>query len=444
MGISFLFPKPANAVLPPDFIFNVGIQISQFLSIAVLLLTTSFGMGYRYWKALRYRWLILIGVTILILGGGGTIIYYYNLNLQNIAYQKWLTESQINEEIPTPTKVTGIIEKLNIPKNVEEVTAEWFVKRYYGYINDKKLVEAYGLSKKSVSFDIFQSWYIDTKSVTVDKIILIDPSRVSLELTLTNNNGEVTRYGVLMSLKLENNRPVAVLNSEVREIKTVINYDDNKTFVTNEEFKQLSIDKNSFLVLDAREDLEYENGRYPNGLHIRFADLKAGRWIELPTDKNIYVFCWSGIRGKEVTEFLRTKNIRAYYIENGANGWYNFGGLWQGDIKFSSKYTDKKFQQAYSTVEVKKMILEGIKLVDCREPEKFNLSHIENSVNIPIMYTPSIKLEETFAQVPKNSRVVTVCDGYVNCFDAKITGVELEKRGYTFLGRYTTPWEYEQ
>jgi len=442
IGVSFLFPKTVLAVLPPDFIFNVGIQISQFLSIAILFLTTGFGAGYKYWKTLRHRWWLLVGVLIVVLGGGGTIIYFYNLNLQNTAYQKWLRESQNTEIIPIQTKITGHIEQIDIPKNTEEVTAETFIRKYYSLLNDKKLDEAYKLSKKSVSLAVFRSWYVDTKNVNVDKIILIDPSKASLELTLTNDVEEVTKYGVLMTLKLLNNVPVAVEKSEVREIKSVINFEDNKIFVTNDEFKQEITSKSDFVVLDAREDLEYENGKYPNSLHIRFADLKAGRWIELPTDRNIYVFCWSGIRGKEVTEFLRTKNIRAYFIENGANGWFNYGGLWHGDIKFSDKYTDKKFQLVINTNEVKKLVAEGVNLVDCREPQKFNLSHIENSVNIPIMYTPSVRLEETFDQVPKNSQVITVCDGYVNCFDAKITGVELEKRGYIFLGRYASPWEY--
>jgi len=54
------------------------------------------------------------------------------------------------------------------------------------------------------------------------------------------------------------------------------------------------------------------------------------------------------------------------------------------------------------------------------------------------------EIEKTFGQVPANSQVITVCDAYVNCFDAKITGVELERRGHQFLGRYNKPWEYEQ
>jgi hypothetical protein len=54
-----------------------------------------------------------------------------------------------------------------------------------------------------------------------------------------------------------------------------------------------------------------------------------------------------------------------------------------------------------------------------------------------MLYTPSSGLDEAFAQVPKNAEVITVCDGYVNCFDARVTGIELEKRGHKFLGRFT-------
>jgi len=34
-----------------------------------------------------------------------------------------------------------------------------------------------------------------------------------------------------------------------------------------------------------------------------------------------------------------------------------------------------------------------------------------------------------------------VCDSFVNCFDAVLTGTELERRGHIFLGRYNSPWE---
>jgi len=81
--------------------------------------------------------------------------------------------------------------------------------------------------------------------------------------------------------------------------------------------------------------------------------------------------------------------------------------------------------------------------VDTREPWAYATWHIEGSINIPILYTPTDTFDEAFDQVPANSIIITVCDGYVNCFDAKVTAVELERRGHTFLRRYTTPWEYE-
>ena len=93
-------------------------------------------------------------------------------------------------------------------------------------------------------------------------------------------------------------------------------------------------DPNIF-ILDAREDEEYEIGHMPGSTHIRFADLLAGMWGDLPEDQEIYVLCWSGIRGKELTEFLRSKAVNARYIEEGADGWVADGGVWEGEIKFS-------------------------------------------------------------------------------------------------------------
>lgn len=55
------------------------------------------------------------------------------------------------------------------------------------------------------------------------------------------------------------------------------------------------------------------------------------------------------------------------------------------------------------------------------------------------MYTPSDSFEKVFSQVKEKSEVVVICDAYVNCFDAKLTGIELEKRGVVFLGRYNKP-----
>ncbi len=540
VGYFLVFPESAHAVIPPDFIFNIGTQIAQFFSIIVIFFTVAFGAFFQFFKtkyyAIKHKKIVLSLTIIAIIAVSLTSSYFYATYKQKAEYQKWLKESQqyntnqntqnanldsdndgltdleetnfgtdlnnpdtdgdgysdgeevkngYNPNGPGKFGEEGINEdandQLNIGtesnKNIDTSTEKFisnvnvtdnsarFISEYYGNIANGNLEQAYEMSKKTVSFETFKGWYLKTSKITLDKLVRIDEKKSSIELTLYED-GTFTRYGVLMTLTLQSEIPVRVEKSEVKilaqglidnqnvsidESKTVQEYDffakneSTNILTTNQDFKNITDSQQSdYIVLDAREDIEYENGYFPGSLHIRFADLKAGRWIELPKDKPIFVICWSGIRGKEVAEFLRTKKIVSSYLENGANGWVEFGGKWIGEIKFGEKYTDPKYQIIFSTNDVKKKVTEDVILVDTREPYKFNQSHIEGSVNIPIMYTPTINLEKTFSQVPANSKVITVCDGYVNCFDAKITGVELERRGHQFLGRYNKPWEYEK
>jgi rhodanese-related sulfurtransferase len=235
----------------------------------------------------------------------------------------------------------------------------------------------------------------------------------------------------------------AIINRET--IRDTSLYETNTSVpvaISNADFKQVISDGNVF-VLDAREDEEYAIGNSPQSTHIRFADLMAGEWVKLPADRTIYVFCWSGMRGKEVTDFLRSKKILARYIDKGADGWVASGGKWTGGIKFSSKYGEDRYQKVFNLDEMKKFIEDGVVIVDSRPAAKYNKKHIAGSINIPIIYTASSKMDTVLEQVPSGKKVITVCDDFISCFDAKVTGVKLEKRGNEFLGRYNKPWEYK-
>ena len=511
-GYSLIFPKSAQAVIPPDFIFNIGTQIAQFFSIIVLFFSAIFGAFFQFFRnrfiTLKYKKSVLAVTIFLIIGISLTASYFYANYKQKVEYAKWLEESKKNSlsqnsslkanadnlinsteldyqndpnnpNNQTPT--TDENNQLNIGKNdnenidlsvnkfvskIEETSAAAkFISEYYRNIATGNYEQAYAVSKKVSSLAVFKGWYLMTTKITLDKLVQIDEQKASVELTIFEGE-KFTRYGVLMTLGMQGNIPIKVEKSEVKilaqgaiesgnvsmdekvisqEYAFFQNNENRNIIITNQEFKNATDNAdNNYIVLDARENIEYENGYFPGSVHIRFADLKAGRWIEVPKDKFVFVICWSGIRGKEVAEFLRTKKIVSSYLENGANGWVDFGGKWVGDIKFVKKYNDAKYQIVFNTEDVKKKVKEGAILVDTREPDRFKQGHIAGSVNIPIMYTPTINLESVFSQVPPNSRVITVCDGYVNCFDAKITGVELERRGHTFLGRYNKPWEYEK
>ncbi|OQB07681.1 MAG: molybdopterin biosynthesis protein MoeB [Parcubacteria group bacterium ADurb.Bin216] len=356
MGIIFIiiilscfFPQISFAVMPPDFIFNIGAQVAQFLSIITLFTSIAFGFVYQFFKSrfglLERRKLLVVGITSVLLISG-IVTYVYSMDKQQKEYERWLEESRIHSQ---PIQV-----------------------------NDKQEKEA----------------------VETGPIQEIEDSFYNLNKDVAISINDSDFMQVVMSNRVD------------------------------------------YVILDAREDIEYTNGHYPDSLHIRFADLRNGQWQKLPKDKYIYVICWSGIRGKEVAEFLREKELAAIYLEGGALSWFDYGGKWIGNVKFADKYSESRYHIVFTTEEVRNMVAQGVLLIDTREPEKFKASHISNSINIPTMYTPSDEIEKTFGQLPSGSKFITVCDGYVNCFDAKVTGVELERRGHEFLGRYNKPWEY--
>ena len=210
--------------------------------------------------------------------------------------------------------------------------------------------------------------------------------------------------------------------------------------VTNEEFDVLR--KSDIYVLDAREDEEYAIGNYPGSHHIRFADLLAASWMAVPTDRVVYVLCWSGIRGSEVTSFLRDHGVVAQFLKDGADGWVKYSGTWDGGILFTSMYSDERYTKLFETSEVRSLADDGVVLVDVRGEAAQKKTPIANAIPVSIIYTPSSLIDAMLAKVPPKSRFIAVCDEYVNCFDAKLVGVRLEKLGHTFLGRYAKLWEY--
>lgn len=479
-ALFILSAHPAKAVPPPDFIFNVTSQIAQFFSISVILFSAAGSVVYRFFqqrfagKRKLVFW-IIGGLGAILLSAGGA--WLYGRYVQQEEMKLWLAaQSSANatnldqidiDQEPTLVRTTAPTDELDqlmlgdqkpaqkIATQPEDAVSK-FIQRYYASIAAHQFSEAYEMSKKSSSLETFKGWYASTTAISIDRLQRIDDKTSSLELTLTED-GKTTRYGVLMAVKrAEDGQPIRVESSLVRVLSESSSITKSSTTPTTDYFTehselaeaisnadfQTALNQTSpFLVLDAREDIEFENGHFPNATHIRFADLKTGRWIELPTDRPVYVFCWSGIRGKEVAEFLRTKEITARYLEKGANGWVADQGAWTGEIAFLKVYTDDRYKRVFTPKALQDSVDKGTVIVDSRPPASFNAWHIPGSINIPLMYTPSIGIEKAFGQVPSNSQVITVCDEYVNCFDAKLTGVELERRGHVFLGRFAEPWK---
>lgn len=449
----------ALAIPPPDFLFNVGSQIVQIFSViavvlsAVLVSIRQFAKTYFFnIKHKKLLWTILALIVIGVSFWGAT---WYEGKQQTAAYLQWVAESQQN--VPDPELNDSEIDKLKAddPNEVELVAAEviehydakkQFIYQYYQNIGSANLSDAYDVSKKSVSFAVFESWYKDVESVEVDNFQKIDDDKFSFRVKIMEG-GVATQYAILMDLEKDAAGNLKVKDSQskvlvVPDSREGVEEGDLPLAVTNADF-QKAINAGAVYVLDAREDEEYEIGYFPGSHHIRFADLLAGEWISLPDDEVVYVFCWSGIRGKEVAEFLREKGIKSRYVKNGADDWVSSGGTWSGGIKFSEVHPEARYQKTFTTAQIKSQMANGTVIVDSRNQGKFNSSHLPGAYNIPIIYTPTSQMAGVLAQVPAGSDVITVCDDFVSCFDAKLSGLKLEKLGHTFLGRYNRPWEYK-
>ncbi len=409
----------------------------------------------------RKRW-VLIPVFVLIVAGAVYGAFSYDNWRQNKAYEEWLAGSSVHADPVAGTESThavDLLEPTDTPADNQDDKNDpraAFIRKYYADIGNGRLADAYAVSKKSVSFDTFRSWYAHTTNVQIDSLQPIDATTYSLALTLTDTDA-VTRYAVRMEVggDLENGfvvaasevRVITVTNAKTTSVATPVSDGENvqstqPLAITNEEFASVLASGDAF-VLDAREDEENAYGRLPGSTHVRFADLVAGDWISLPTDRAVYVLCWSGIRGKEVAEFLRSKDIQARYLESGADGWVKDGGKWEGAIAFQTAYPEERYRIVLDKKQVQKAIENGTVLVDSRPRAAYDAWHIPGSYSFPVIYTPSAKLPEVMAAIPRTASIITVCDDFVSCFDARIGGIKLEHEGHVFLGRFASPWEFK-
>lgn len=78
-----------------------------------------------------------------------------------------------------------------------------------------------------------------------------------------------------------------------------------------------------FLLVDVRENLEYETGNI-NGLHIPMGTI-LDRLDEIPTDKKVVIHCKSGGRSGNVIRYLNAEKgyTNLYNLQGGITAWKN-------------------------------------------------------------------------------------------------------------------------
>ncbi len=84
-------------------------------------------------------------------------------------------------------------------------------------------------------------------------------------------------------------------------------------------------DRDDVVVLDVREQWEYDEGHIPGVVHLPMNEVPA-RLDEIPTDQTVVLTCRSGNRSNQVTKYLEENGFdNVHNMEGGIVAWQNAG-----------------------------------------------------------------------------------------------------------------------
>jgi rhodanese-related sulfurtransferase len=78
------------------------------------------------------------------------------------------------------------------------------------------------------------------------------------------------------------------------------------------------------ILLDVREDDEWQRGHAPGAQHIPLADVPA-RIHEIDSDKSLYVICHAGGRSQRVAQYLQRQGYEPVNVSGGMLAWAGAG-----------------------------------------------------------------------------------------------------------------------
>lgn len=203
--------------------------------------------------------------------------------------------------------------------------------------------------------------------------------------------------------------------------------------------------RDDVIALDIRETPETEQGGLASARAVRFPDLPQSQ-IDF-TGKTALLFCHNGNRSAETCAALTARGVQCRFMIGGFEKWLVEGHALSGngartlaDLRAIATYPNQS--KYLDTGNVKQLVArDGAVFVDVRYPGEFDGGHLPGAINLPIRPTPTPELERRLAELPDHP-VIAPCYDRRSCFFADVLGLELTRRGRTFAGRYTVPWEY--
>ncbi|MBA3350403.1 MAG: rhodanese-like domain-containing protein [Actinobacteria bacterium] len=78
------------------------------------------------------------------------------------------------------------------------------------------------------------------------------------------------------------------------------------------------------LLIDVREEYEWDAGRVPGARHIPIEDV-ASKAASIPTDRQVAFICLAGVRSAMVTRAFRDAGYNAFNVAGGFAEWFDQG-----------------------------------------------------------------------------------------------------------------------
>ena len=140
-------------------------------------------------------------------------------------------------------------------------------------------------------------------------------------------NDKITHHKLVVKVRKE----IVVLGKEV-------DMDNAAEYLSPEQLKEWYENNEDFIILDTRNDYEFEVGRFSNAVNLNiknFSDFpNATKSLEKHKEKTIVTYCTGGIRCEKASAYLKQNGFKkVYQFEGGIVNYLNkFQDYWEGGL----------------------------------------------------------------------------------------------------------------
>ncbi len=115
---------------------------------------------------------------------------------------------------------------------------------------------------------------------------------------------------------------VVKVRSEICAFKTTVNPQNAAPYITSDELNKLYQNQEEFVIVDARNDYEYEVGKFRNAVPLNIHNFRefasAEKILKQHRDKKIILYCTGGIRCEKASAYLKEKEYpNVYHLKGG-------------------------------------------------------------------------------------------------------------------------------